>query len=210
MSANRTVAYPLDRHLQAHAPTLETVAQRRDFERVPYAERIAVHSTLDALRTGAAANPCAPALQFLPNADPSEQPLVISHADFIGEVLRTANMLHALGVGPDDVVSMMLPLVPQAFFALFGAEATGIANPINPMLEPHQLVQIMRAAKTKVLIALGPTDGADIWSKVELIRGQLPERHCQRLAPRRALQTIDSGRRTHRARCRREHSCRRC
>ena len=131
MSSETPISYPLDRHLKASPPALGTLAEQREFERVPYAERIAAHSTLDALRAGAANNPSGPAIQFLPNAEPTEQPLVISHADFVGQVIRTANMLHGLGVGPNDVVSLMLPLLPQSFYALFGAEAAGIANPNN-------------------------------------------------------------------------------
>jgi len=84
-------------------------------------------------------------------------------------------MLHGLDVGPGDVVSLLLPLLPQSFCALFGAEAAGIANPVNPLLEAGQIADILRAAKTKVLIALGPLPGTDIWSKVERIRGHLPD-----------------------------------
>ena len=57
-------------------------------------------------------------------------------------------MFHALGVGKDDVVSFMLPLVPDAFVTLFGAEAAGIANPVNPLLEPHQIAEILRSRAT--------------------------------------------------------------
>src|SRR3569833_4770655 len=67
----------------------------------------------------------------------------------------------------------MLPLLPDAFVTLFGAEAAGIANPVNPLLEPHQIAEILEAANTKVLVALGPVPGADIWQKIEQIRPQL-------------------------------------
>jgi fatty-acyl-CoA synthase len=56
---------------------------------------------------------------------------------------------------------------------LFGAEAAGIANPVNPLLEPHQIAEILEAARTKVLVALGPLPGTDIWQKVETVRGGL-------------------------------------
>ncbi len=81
-------------------------------------------------------------------------------------------MFHALGVGKDDVVSFLLPLLPDAFVTLFGAEAAGIANPVNPLLEPHQIAEILEAARTTVLVALGPMPGTDIWQKVEQVRGQ--------------------------------------
>jgi fatty-acyl-CoA synthase len=140
---------------------------------VPYAERIAAESTYDAIRLGAARNLDAPAIQFLPNADPADTPLVISHRDFIARVTQAANMFHALGAGPDDVISFMLPLLPDAFVTLFGAEAAGIANPVNPLLEPHQIAEILEAANTTILVAVGPMPGTDIWQKVEQIRPSL-------------------------------------
>ena len=141
--------------------------------KLPNADRIAAESTYDAIRLGAAHNPDAPAIQYLPNADPADKPIVISHRDFVARVTQAANMFHALGVGSDDVVSFLLPLVPEAFITLFGAEAAGIANPVNPLLEPHQIAEILESARTKVLVALGPMPGTDIWQKVEQVRGSL-------------------------------------
>ncbi|MEZ5730570.1 MAG: AMP-binding protein, partial [Burkholderiaceae bacterium] len=164
-------AIPLDRVIGASVPSLASAADVEAIEAVPLRERLAALNTYDAIRVGAARDPNAPAIEFLPNADPTDTPITISHGQFVARVTQTANLLHSLGVGPNDVVSFLLPLVPQSFFVLFGAEAAGIANPVNPMLEPHQLAEILRAADTKVLVTLGPTTGADIWEKVEKIRG---------------------------------------
>src|SRR5215471_298448 len=167
--------HPLDRRIGNAYPSFATDAELRSFEETPYAERIAAQSTYEALRLGAAQNPDAPAIQFLANADPSDQPVVISHRDFLARVTQAANMFGALGIGPTDVVSFMLPLLPDAFVTLFGAEAAGIANPVNPLLEPHQIAEILEAANTKILVALGPMPGTDIWQKVEQIRPQLKQ-----------------------------------
>lgn len=163
----------LDRLIGNEYPSFATDAELRAFEQVPYADRIAAPSTYDALKLGAAHNPDAPAIQFLPNADPADQPIVISHHDFVGRVTQVANMFHALGVGSGDVVSFLLPLLPEAFVTLFGAEAAGIVNPVNPFLESHQIEEILEAAQTKVLVTLGPMPGTDIWQKVEQVRGKL-------------------------------------
>ena len=130
-------------------------------------------STYNAISLGAAHNPDAPAIQYLSNADPADKPIVISHRDFFARVTQAGNMFHALGVASDDVVSLLLPLLPEAFITLFGAEAAGIANPVNPLLEPHQIAEILEAARTSVLVALGPMPGTDIWQKVEQVRGRL-------------------------------------
>ncbi|HEX7438599.1 MAG TPA: acyl-CoA synthetase [Caldimonas sp.] len=164
----------LDRVIGDAWPVFAGDAQVRAFEATPYAERIAAPSTYEALRLGAAHDPDAPAMLFLFNAEPDETPLRLSHRQFFGRVTQTANLLGALGVGPSDVVSLLLPLLPQSFFTLFGAEAVGIANPVNPLLEAGQIAEILRAAGTKVLVTLGPTPGTDIWAKVERIRAQLP------------------------------------
>jgi len=165
--------HSLDRLIGNEYPTFATEADVRAFERVPYAERIVAQSTYDAIKLGAAKNPDAPAIQFLANADPADTPIVISHRDFVARVTQAANMFHALGVSDNDVVSFMLPLLPEAFITLFGAEAAGIANPVNPLLEPHQIAEILEAANTTVLVALGPVPGTDIWKKVEQVRGKL-------------------------------------
>ena len=163
----------LDRAIGSEYPNLATDADVRAFEQIPYLDRIAAASTYDAIRLGASHNPDAPAIQFLPNADPADTPLVITHRDFFARLTQAANMFHALGVRKDDVVSFMLPLLPEAFITLFGAEAAGIANPVNPLLEPHQIAEILEAAGTTVLVALGPMPGTDIWQKVEQVRKHL-------------------------------------
>jgi len=165
----------LDRVIADRWPRLASDDDQRAFEAVPYAERIAAASTYEALRIGASHDPDAPAIVFLKNADPDDDPVTLTHGAFFARVTQAANAFHALGVGPNDAVSLLLPLVPQSFVALFGAEAAGIANPVNPLLEAAQIAEILRAARTKVLVALGPLPGTDIWAKVEKIRGQLPD-----------------------------------
>ncbi len=164
----------LDRLIGEHWPDLGTDTSLRAFEATPYAERIAARSTYEALQIGATHDPAAAALEYLQAADPDADALTVSYAQFIGRVTQTANMLTGLGVGPNDVVSFLLPLLPHSFFTLFGAEAAGIANPVNPLLEAAQIAEILRAANTKVLVALGPAPGSDIWDKVQAIRGELP------------------------------------
>lgn len=164
----------LDRLMGAQRPDLSTEALLHKFEAAPYDERIAAQSTYEVLQLGAARDPDAAALHFLPNADPNEEPLTLTYREFMVGVTQAANMFFELGVGPGDVVSFLLPLLPESFTSLFGAQAAGIANPVNPLLEAAQIAEILRAANTKVLVTLGGAAGAEIWSKVERIRAELP------------------------------------
>ena len=165
----------LDSKIGAARPGLGDAAALREIESVPFDERITAKSTYDVIRIAAAAGPDKPALIFLPNADPQEAGATITFREFAGGVTQAANMFHALGVGATDVVSLLLPLLPQSFFSLFGGEAAGIANPVNPLLEASQVAEILRAAGTKVLVTVGPKASAEIWAKVEKIRGELPQ-----------------------------------
>lgn len=165
----------LDRRIGGSLPSFRRAADVAAFEAVPFGERIDAASTLDAIKLGAAHDPDAPAIQFLANASPDDTPLVVTHRQFVQRVTQAANMFHALGVGPGDVVSFLLPLLPQSFYTLFGAEAAGIANPVNPLLEAHQIAEILAAAGTKVLVTLGPTPGSDIWEKVVKVRSELKQ-----------------------------------
>jgi fatty-acyl-CoA synthase len=58
---------------------------------------------------------------------------------------------------------------------LWGGEAAGIVNPINPLLEPATIAEICQAAGTKVLVALTEFPGSDIWQKAMAIRKDLPD-----------------------------------
>jgi fatty-acyl-CoA synthase len=164
----------LDRRIGDTRPDLGDAQKLRAFEATPYDERIAARSTYEVLQLGAAKDPDAPALQFLPNADPQEAPLTLSYRQFLAQVTQAANAFHALGVGPGDVVSLLLPLLPQSFVGLFGAQAAGIANPVNPLLEAGQIAEILRAADTRVLVTVSEQASPEIWAKVQRLRGELP------------------------------------
>lgn len=150
-------AHLLDRVIGDQFPPLATAADLAAFESIPIDRRLAAASTYEAIGLGMAHAPDAPAIQFLPTASAVDTPLVTTYAQLHSRMTQAANMFHELGVGPNDVVSFLLPLLPQAFVTLFGAQAAGIANPVNPLLEPHQIAEILSAARTTVLVALGPT-----------------------------------------------------
>ncbi|MCK5540532.1 MAG: AMP-binding protein, partial [Deltaproteobacteria bacterium] len=77
-----------------------------------------------------------------------------SYAEFLGEVTRTANMFYDLGIGPGDVVSFLLPNLPQTHFVLWGGQAAGIVNPINPMLNAEVIKDICEHAKSADISSL--------------------------------------------------------
>ena len=170
-------AHLLDRLIGAELPRFTSAADVAAFEaQTPWSERLAAASTYEALRLGAALDPQAPALIFLPDADPDAPPQSWTHGQFFGQLTQAGNLFHSLGVGAGDVVSLLLPLLPQAFVALYGAQAVGVANPVNAMLSAAQLAGILQAAGTRVLVTLGTGSdaGDELWRKLQTVLPQLP------------------------------------
>ncbi len=164
----------IDRVMGATRPSLSTAAGVAALEAVALQDRLEAASTYEAIQIGARRDPSALAMQFLPTCAVDDVAITLTYAQFLAKMTQSANLFSALGVGPQDVVSVLLPLLPQNFYALFGAEAAGIANPVNPLLEPHQLAEILNAAGTKVAVVHGANAGSDIWDKINKIRGQVP------------------------------------
>lgn len=154
---------------------IATMRDIEELEKVPFEERMPVQNTYDMICNGAAANPGAPAISFMLSGEQYASPMQVTYADLMGQIHRTANFFHDLGIGPDDVISYLLPNLPHTHYVLWGGEAAGIVNPINPMLEASTIRDICQAAGTKVLVALGELPGVDIWQKAEEIRNDLPD-----------------------------------
>ncbi len=144
------------------------------FENIPIDKRMEAFNTYDLIKKGAAINPDATAISFFLGGDSYDQAMQVTYRDLIANITRTANLFQDLGVGPHDVISYLLPNLPHTHYVLWGGEAAGIVNPINPLLEPSTIAEICQAAGTKVLVALAEFPESDIWEKVMKIRKNLP------------------------------------
>lgn len=120
-------------------------------EQTPLADRPVPPHTLALPERGAARNP--PALRFVFGERPTES-VDFTYAALVPRCYQAANLLHELGVGPTHVVSYLLPNLPETHCVLWGGQAAGIVNPINPPLEPSAITDIRNAAGTKVLVTL--------------------------------------------------------
>jgi len=154
------------------------IASLRDIEQIeqtPLEARDMAPSTYELIRRSAARSPDAPALSFLLQGTAEETPYRLSYAELFGKITQTANAFHRLGVRPGKAVSFLLPNLPHTHFTLWGGEAAGIVNAINPLLEPEHIAELIRAADSEVLVTLAPFPGTDLWDKAAGLREQLPE-----------------------------------
>ncbi|UUX95603.1 acyl-CoA synthetase [Aquabacterium sp. J223] len=155
----------------------------RRLESVPLAEAVPARSTHALFVNSAAAFGERTAITFLRTAD-DPQPVTLSYAALLDGVHRMANALHALGLQPQQAVSVLLPACPQYHLALWGGEAAGIVQPLNPLLSLDKLASLMNAAGSRVLVAWGADDEAGYWCKALALRERVPTLHTVlRVAP---------------------------
>ena len=152
----------------------EHQADTENFEATPLADRLSAQTTYDIIRNTAHRVPDNLAFKFQFTAAVDEQPIEINYQAFLQRINQTANALHATGVSIGGATSFILPNLPQTLFSIFGAEALGIAGPINSFLEPAALRDICIASESQALVILGPTPNSEIWEKSEQILDQIP------------------------------------
>ena len=168
----RTAAPPF----KASRP-IRSLADVHQLEATPLADAITVRSTYEIFFNAAHAFGAHTALTFLRDADPATPPIRWTYAELLAGIHQTANLLHSLGVGPQDAVAVMLPGCLEHHLALWGGEAAGIVQPLNPLLTDEKLVSLMTAARAKVLITYGSDEGlgeGGMWSKALRLRTQVP------------------------------------
>lgn len=110
--------------------------------------------------------PDKPAIKFLATGELQEEATTINYRQLLGAINQTANLLHEQGVEIGGTIFLVLPNLPQTHFAMWGAEALGVVNPINPMLE------------SQAIVCLGPLPQSNIWQKIFTIADQLPQLKC--------------------------------
>ncbi len=155
-----------------HAPR-RTLKDIERLERVPLARRLAVGSTYALLHKAVASSPERPARCFMPLEDQPQPGEALTARAFLGKVHQTANLLADLGMGPQDVMALLLPDLLETHLLLWGGQAAGIVCPIPPWLPALQVVDLLQAAEAKVLVAPSPSMDQELWQKTEQVRRQV-------------------------------------
>ena len=133
-------------------------------------DAVSARCVLDLIADAAACAPNAPALTMLNTADPDAECEVIDFRTVHQRVVQVANWLRAQGVQPGRSVAVLMPLVPESLYAIFGASTAGCALPINYLLSVDHIVELLESVDCEVLIAYGEKDEFDIWNKAMQVR----------------------------------------
>lgn len=162
---------------------IRSTADIRRLEQTPLEDAYSVRSTYALFAESARAFNDKTALTFLRTGDPADAPLRMSYSQLFAGITRTANLFHELGVRPGDAVAALLPACLEYHLVLWGAEAAGIVQPLNPLLALDKLADLIGTAGAKILVAYGAADEADYWEKAMALRARIPGLKVLRVAP---------------------------
>jgi fatty-acyl-CoA synthase len=143
-------------------------------EAVPLLKRGLPASTYEMIRAGVAHNLDATALIFFLQGTAYRRAARFTFRQVITNIDQAASLFQSLGVSASDTISLILPNVPEMLWSLWGGEVAGAVNPINPLLEPDAIRDMLLAVQPRVLVTLAPFPHTDIWEKVAGIAEQIP------------------------------------
>lgn len=165
------------RNAPVEAPVLESLADVEAFEQTPLAQQFPHTNSYDLFQQSAALFGDDTAIEFLLTGQRNEAPQSISFQELADRITQTANLLHTLGVNPATTVSVLLPTLPQSHPVIWGTQAAGIVNPINPLLEAEHIADIIEAAESELVVCLGPSAHSDLWQKLQSALPRLARVH---------------------------------
>lgn len=147
-------------------PALRTLADIEAIERTPLEQRITRWDFALNLIDGCRINPQRAAIHATRLGEVDGPLLTWTFADLERRSMQVANALRQQGLKADDAVAIVSPTVPGLFAAMLGTLLAARPFPINWMLEADPLRDLLAQSGARAVIALGPTEGFDIWAKV--------------------------------------------
>lgn len=148
---------------------IETFEDRFELERMLPAQTIYGVFQASAARYGERS-----ALSLVLTGDADETARRVSYRDLLEGITRSANLFAVLA-GPEAGVAYLLPSLIETYFVLWGAETSGYAVPVNPLLTAEHILELVQSSGAKILVTVGPGINAQIWEKSVHVKQSLPD-----------------------------------
>jgi fatty-acyl-CoA synthase len=153
---------------------LRSQADIRELEKVPPEALLPGRTIYECIKAAAALDPTKPAITHLLSADIRVAPRVVTYAELVDLVERTANLVSDASAGNPASTAVILPMLPEGLIASWAASTVGVVTPINPYLEMRYVISIMNAARTTVLVTTTNKHGPGAWDNLRDVFGQVP------------------------------------
>jgi fatty-acyl-CoA synthase len=150
----------------APLPRLHGIDDLRAIETVALEHRDLPRTTWEIVDQAADARPDDPANVWVPDPANPERNIRYSFAELRLAVQRYANVYSGLGLDRSEAVAFLTPNVSRLLPAILGAQAAGIAAPMNPAFEIDRLTTLLSTTGARVVVAAGPEFGEDRWDRL--------------------------------------------
>ncbi|RNL77574.1 acyl-CoA synthetase [Nocardioides marmorisolisilvae] len=147
-------------------PTFAAPSDVERIESVPLAERDLPATTYQVLKRAAEAWPDRIAVTVMPEAARWSEVVNATYDDLLTMTDRVAKALVRRGVTPTTPVGIIAPNCLQLVPAMLGAQAAGIAVPLNGGLTSEHLATLIERSGVTHLIVASPDLDEAIWAKV--------------------------------------------
>ncbi|MCX4919044.1 acyl-CoA synthetase [Streptomyces sp. NBC_00687] len=162
-------------HTEGERPLVLEPADLQRVEAVPLDRRDLPATTYELLARSAGRWAGAPALHLLGESGASwREPVTWTYAGLLAHVHQAASLYTSLGLRPGGAVGLLLPNTGWTYAALLGAQAVGIAAPVNPMLDEQHIADILAVTEAEVLVTAGPRLSPPVWGKALRVAERLP------------------------------------
>lgn len=143
-------------------------------ERTDFADQGAALTIYDMLKRAAEKSGDRPALSFLATGEVGETARTWTHSEFFSKLTQVTRAVSAEGLEREDTVSLLLPPLPETHLVLWGSAAVAQTLPINFLLQPGHVTELVRSANVKLLFAPKPLPGLDLSATIEAVKEGAP------------------------------------
>ena len=153
---------------------MRNLLEIRNFEQAaPFAERVMARGIYDLFVSSARDHGDRVALTMITTGDADEQVSQVTYSELLVQLTQAAGLFKSLA-GPAPGVAYMLPNLIETHVTLWGAESVGYAVPVNYLLQPEHIAELVDKSGARILVAFGPDTNLDIWEKALVVKSRLP------------------------------------
>jgi fatty-acyl-CoA synthase len=138
-------------------------------ESAPYGERVPASSTYELICQACETHAQRVAFAWQATGDLSRPTDEITYAQLVARINQAANLFRSEGATDQDAIAILAPNMPETHFALWGAQVAARACPINYLLRPELIAELLDEANVKLIVALGPSESLQVWETVQQV-----------------------------------------
>ncbi len=153
---------------------IQTRANIGAIEAFSFEQLLPAGTILACIEAAAKINPDKAAIKHLVSADLATPPRVITYRELTAKIRAAASLFQEVSQGQRAAVAVILPMLPEAHIAGWGASSVGVCCQINPFLEMKHITAIMNAARATVLVTTTNAYGPGAWDKVAEVLAAVP------------------------------------